>query len=44
MKKIISLLILLLALYGVSVFMLPGVASMIDSAIGMPGLSENIKG
>jgi methyl-accepting chemotaxis protein len=44
MKKLLSLIILIFVLYGVSVFLLPGVATKIDILIWMPGLSDAIKG
>lgn len=43
MKKLISLVILILALYGVSVFLAPDIASKIDELVGMSGLSETIR-
>mgnify|MGYP001944505610 CR=1 FL=1 len=44
MNKIISLCILLIAAYGVSVFMFPTVSSTIDDMIWVTGLSESIRG
>ncbi|MCD5375144.1 hypothetical protein LR010_01690 [Candidatus Gracilibacteria bacterium] len=44
MKKLLSLIILISALYGVSVFLAPNIATKIDSLIGVPGLSDNIRG
>jgi len=43
-KKIIALIILIFALYGVSIFLLPQVASQIDTIIGMPWFSEKVRG
>jgi hypothetical protein len=43
MKKLIALIILILALYGVSVFMFPDVSAKIDNLIGISGLSESIR-
>ena len=44
MKKIISLFILLWALYGVSVFLMPDVSNSVDTALWFPGFSESIRG
>jgi methyl-accepting chemotaxis protein len=42
-KKIIAACILILALYGVSIFLFPIFASKIDSLLGIDGFSENIR-
>lgn len=43
-KKLILLLVILFVLYVLSVFMMPQVASQIDSILGIPGFSQSIKG
>jgi methyl-accepting chemotaxis protein len=43
MTKILSLVILLWVLYGVSVFLFPDVAAKIDTLIGKPWFSDSIK-
>lgn len=42
--KIVSLLIIVVVSYGASAFLLPDLTSRIDSIIGVPGLSESIRG
>lgn len=44
MKKLLSLIILISALYWVSVFLAPNIATKIDSLIWVPWLSDNIRG
>lgn len=43
-KKLVLLLVILMTSYGVSIFVAPGVASTIDNLIGMPWLSESLRG
>lgn len=43
-KKIILLALILAVLYGTSVFMMPEVSSKVDNLIGMPWLSDTLRG
>jgi len=42
--KLVLFLMILTTWYGVSVFVAPEVASSIDKIIGLPGLSDNLRG
>ncbi len=42
-KKIILLILIVVTLYGISIFVLPEVSSKIDTLIAMPGLSDSIR-
>ncbi len=43
MKKILLLILILIVLYGLSVFAMPQVSSTIDNAVGMPWFSEKLR-
>ena len=42
-KKIVAALLLLIALYGLSIFLFPSIAAKIDSIIGIDGFSEKLR-
>lgn len=43
-KKLLLLCIILITLYGLSVFLAPAFAAKVDSLLGIPGFSENLRG
>lgn len=44
LKKIFLVLVILVVLYGISVFMFPQISASVDKLIGFPGLSDDIRG